>query len=309
MAKAIAAPAAAELEVVHETRYRYTRPVEFAHHIAMLCPRDDALVQQRLAFELAIEPPPPAVRCELDVHGNRRHLFSLAAAHEALTVRATSRVRVVPSRPREAAPAWEAARDGWRYVSGRPIDAAASFVFASPLVPIEPRLRAWAAPSFTAGRPLDEAAIELMHRLHAEFDYAPASTHVATPLIDAFGQRRGVCQDFAHILIGALRALGLAARYVSGYLLTEPAGAPARLVGADASHAWIALALPRAAGPGAAAAIDWLELDPTNDCIAGASHIRVAHGRDYADVTPLRGVIRGGGRHVLEVGVATRRLG
>lgn len=296
-----------ELEVAHETRYRYTRPVEIAHHVAMLCPRDDAGVQQRLAFELEIDPVPLRLREDLDVHGNRRHLFSLTAAHEALTVRSTSRVRLQPAAPREPAPDWRACREGWRYVSGRPLDAAVEFVFASPLVPIERRLRAWAEPSFPAGRPLDQAAIDLMHRLHADFVYAPASTHVATPLIDAFEQRRGVCQDFAHILIGALRSLGLAARYVSGYLLTEPLAGVPRFVGADASHAWVAVALPRPAEPGAAPAIEWLELDPTNDCVAGTSHIRVAYGRDYGDVTPLCGVIRGGGRHRLEVGVTTRR--
>jgi transglutaminase-like putative cysteine protease len=212
---------------------------------------------------------------------------------------------------------WQACRDRWRYVSGRPLDGAAEFVFASPMVPNEPLVHRWAEPSFPPGRPLTEAAIDLMHRLHADFRYAPASTQVSTPLREAFEQRRGVCQDFAHILIAALRSLGLAARYVSGYLLTEPAPGQARLQGADASHAWVAVALPRASdepgllsgGPhGPPAAIDWLELDPTNDCIAGTSHVRLAYGRDYADVTPLRGVIRGGGRHRLEVGVSTRRL-
>lgn len=336
-------PRSGEIEVVHETRYRYTRPVEIAHHIAMLRPRDDGIdggAQQLLDHRLEIEPPPPALRHELDVYGNTRSLFSLAGAHESLTVRAISRVRVrtteAPAQawaeaptdvrndastngPTDAstdeptnAPAWEAARDGWRYVSGRPLDGAAEFVFASPLVPCEPLLRAWARPSFSPGRPLAEAALDLMHRLHADFRYAPESTHVATPLLAAFEQRRGVCQDFAHILIGALRSLGLAARYVSGYLLTEPRAGQPKLQGADASHAWVAVALPNAAGLQAdddtPPAIDWLELDPTNDCIAGSSHVRLAYGRDYADVTPLCGVIRGGGRHDLEVGVNTRRL-
>jgi transglutaminase-like putative cysteine protease len=209
-------------------------------------------------------------------------------------------------------PDWQACRDGWRYVSGRPLDPAAEFVFASPMVLCDPRLRDWARPSFPSGRPLADAAIDLMQRLHADFRYAPSSTHVATPLMEAFEQKRGVCQDFAHILIGALRSLGLAARYVSGYLLTEPVAGQAKLQGADASHAWVAVALPRLGGSdghgSSATAIDWLELDPTNDCIAGQAHVRLAYGRDYADVTPLRGVIRGGGRHRLEVGVNTRRL-
>jgi transglutaminase-like putative cysteine protease len=311
-------PAEVELEVIHETRYRYTRPVEIAHHIAMLRPRDEVSgnVQSLLEHALHIEPPPPALRDEIDVYGNTRSLFSLAAAHESLTVRATSRVRVRSSAAPAGSPRWEACRDGWRYLSGRPLDAAAEFVFASPMIPCEPLLRDWARSSFPPGRPLAEAAIDLMHRLHADFRYAPASTNVSTPLLEAFEQKRGVCQDFAHILIGALRSLGLAARYVSGYLLTEPAAGQPKLQGADASHAWVAVALPRpvdtADPPGgphdASAAIEWLELDPTNDCIAGTSHVRLAWGRDYADVTPLRGVIRGGGRHRLDVGVTTRRL-
>lgn len=299
------------LEVVHETRYRYTRPVEIAHHIAMLRPRDgDADGAQSLVeHTLHIEPPPPALRQETDVYGNTRSLFSLAGAHEALTVRATSRVRVRAVELPACMLDWQACRDRWRYVSGRPLDGAAEFVFASPMVPNELLVRRWAEPSFPPGRPLTEAAVDLMHRLHADFRYAPASTHVATPLRVAFEQKRGVCQDFAHILIGALRSLGLAARYVSGYLLTEPAAGQPRLQGADASHAWVAVALPRVSDDqGRSAAIDWLELDPTNDCIAGTSHVRLAYGRDYADVTPLRGVIRGGGRHRLEVGVGTRRL-
>ncbi|HWH73770.1 MAG TPA: transglutaminase family protein, partial [Methylibium sp.] len=148
-----------------------------------------------------------------------------------------------------------------------------------------------------------ELGVQALHqRLHAEFDYDPQSTHVGTPLLEAFRQRRGVCQDFAHVMIGALRSLGLAARYVSGYLLTEPSPGQPRLQGADASHAWVAVALPRGEG----IAPDWLELDPTNACVAGTGHVRVAFGRDYGDVTPLRGVIRGGGAHRLAVAVSTR---
>jgi len=141
-----------------------------------------------------------------------------------------------------------------------------------------------------------------MHRLHRDFDYVPDSTEVDTPVLEVLLQRRGVCQDFAQLLIAGLRAMGLAARYVSGYLLTEPPPGQPRLQGADASHAWAALALPGADG----APAGWLELDPTNDCVAAAAHVRLAVGRDYGDVPPLRGVIRGGGRHRLQVRVSTR---
>ena len=292
----------AELEVVHETLYRYDQPVEQAQHIAFLRPCDDAL-QRLLDFELLIEPAPTHLRHELDAFGNLRSAFSLHAPHASLRVTARSRVRVAEAAPAAGELDADASRAHWRYVAGRRPDAAAAFVFASPMVPVEPALRDWARPSFPPGRPLAEGARELMHRLHEEFRYEPQSTQVGTPVMEAFAQRRGVCQDFAHVMIGALRSLGLAARYVSGYLLTEPPPGQPRLQGADASHAWLAVALPREG-----VAPDWLELDPTNDCEAGCAHVRLAVGRDYGDVTPLRGVIRGGASHRLEVRVETRSV-
>ena len=290
------------LEVEHETLYRYRGSVELAQHIAFLRPRDDA-TQRLLDHRLQIEPPPSQLRSDLDAFGNVRTLFALNAPHESLRVVARSRVRVAPPKaPPSPALDWQAARERWRYVAGRAPDAAAEFAFASPLLPQHPALRAWAEPSFPPGRPLDEAALDLMHRLHRDFAYVPDSTEVDTPVLEVLLQRRGVCQDFAQLLIAGLRAMGLAARYVSGYLLTEPPPGQPRLQGADASHAWAALALPGADG----AAATWLELDPTNDCVAAAAHVRLAVGRDYGDVPPLRGVIRGGGRHRLEVRVSTR---
>jgi transglutaminase-like putative cysteine protease len=176
-------------------------------------------------------------------------------------------------------------------------------------VPRLPELAAYAAPSLRPERPVAEAALELMHRLHADFGYQSHSTAVDTPLATAFAQRRGVCQDFAHLLIGALRSAGLAARYVSGYLLTEapPGSGALPLLGADASHAWAQVWCPGTAGvPQDGAHALWLDLDPTNDIVPGTGHVRVAVGRDFGDVTPLRGVIRGGGRHRLSVAVTTR---
>jgi transglutaminase-like putative cysteine protease len=205
-----------------------------------------------------------------------------------------------------------------RYVARAPFVAAAEFALPSPYVPRLPALRELGAGLFTPGRPVAEAAIELMHRLHAEFHYESRSTDVDTPLQQVLLQKRGVCQDFAHLLAGVLRAYGLPARYVSGYLLTHAPqfdgseGAP--LLGADASHAWVQLWCPGTPGVPAAneahAASDdaWLDLDPTNDCVPGSGHVRVAVGRDFGDVTPLRGVIRGGGHHTLAVAVTTRRI-
>ena len=287
-----------ELEVVHVTEYRYSSPVELAQHIAVLRPRDEA-AQQLLGFEMEIEPAPAQQHDDRDVYGNSRRVFTLTASHQHLRVCATSRMRAhAPVRPPAAALPWEACRAHWRYESGRPLDAAVEFTFPSTLVPHHAVLRDWALPSFPPGRGIDEAATELMHRLHADFTYAPHSTEVGTPVLQAFEQRRGVCQDFAHVMIGSLRALGLSARYVSGYLLTEPPPGQPRLVGSDASHAWVSVWSPGREGGGT-----WCDLDPTNNRARGEDYVTLAVGRDYSDVSPVRGVIHGGERHTLNVGV------
>jgi len=316
-AAAVALPAGWRCyRVDHETVYDYAPPVEVAHHVGHLQPLQDAS-QLLQAHRCDIAPAPAHRRALVDAFGNLRLAFSLDEPHERLRVAASSVVQVrerpAPT-PVQAALSWEAVRDRLAYRAGEPQDAAAVYRFPSPYVPLHAELADYARPSFSPGRPLQEAATELMRRIHADFSYASASTDVSTPVLQAFEQRRGVCQDFAHVMLGCLRALGLAARYVSGYLLTERPGSPAHAhpawVGADASHAWVAVYLPADAqqrtGPGADGL--WLELDPTNDCSAGIEHIRVAQGRDYGDVTPLRGVIRGGSSHTLLVRVTTRLL-
>jgi transglutaminase-like putative cysteine protease len=299
-----------DLEVVHETRYDYGAPVAHAHHAAHLQPLQDA-AQTLETFDLQIEPAPAQCVEEVDAFGNARHRFELTAPHQVLLVRSTSRVTVSARfhalRP-EASPAWEQVRERLRYVAHGAFEPAVEFVQPSPYVPWpEPRLQAlrgWAAQSLLPGRPVAQAALELMHRLHMQWAYRPRSTDVDTPLATAFEQRAGVCQDFAHLLIGAWRLWGLPARYVSGYLLTEPAAGEPVLLGADASHAWVQLWCPGTPGVGADG---WLDLDPTNNLVPTTGHVRVAVGRDFGDVTPLRGVIRGGGVHTLSVGVTTRR--
>ena len=296
------------LEVEHTTHYRYAAPVDLAQHLAYLRPRDDA-TQQVQDFELLIEPAPLHRRSEPDRLGNPRHCFTLLTPHRELQVRARSRVRVTGALAFDPAAtlAWEATRERLRYVAGRPFEAASEFVFASPFVPLLPALRELAWPSFTPDRPVAEASIDLMARIHAEFSYRSASTEIDTPLADVLATRQGVCQDFAHLTIGALRSMGLAARYISGYLLTNPpelGAASAPMLGADASHAWVSVWCPMADG----APAQWLKLDPTNNVLPGSGHVRLAIGRDYSDVTPLRGVIRGGGEHRLEVQVCTRRV-
>jgi transglutaminase-like putative cysteine protease len=298
----------ARLEVEHVTRYRYATPVSLAHHLAYLRPLDGA-TQQVEHFTLAIEPAPSHQSLDLDRLGNPRSCFMLDRPHKMLEVRSTSRVRACAAPPLDAdttAP-WEAVAQGLRYRAGAPFEPAAEFVHASPYVPALDALHAWAAESFVPGRPVARVGLDLMARLHARMTYSSDSTEVDTPLADVFDSAEGVCQDFAHLLIGALRSHGLAARYVSGYLLTrapETGASDAPWLGADASHAWVAVWCPMADGSPA----HWLELDPTNHVVPSLSHVRVAVGRDYGDVTPLRGVIRGGGEHTLAVSVRTQRL-
>jgi transglutaminase-like putative cysteine protease len=284
------------LSVSHTTTYRYSTRVELAHHIAHLTPRCNDR-QQLEQCELTIDPPPNELRDGIDAFGNTRSLFSIYAPHERLLVRACSRLRM---RERSdgldpgASPDWEAVRDSLQYRAGAAFMPASEFVFASPYVPRDRELAGYALACFGPGRPLVEAAIDLMHRVHADFKYLPASTEVSTPLLQAFRARTGVCQDFSHVMIGCLRSIGLSARYVSGYLVSGGAKDRPRPVGAEASHAWVSVFCPE---------LGWVDLDATNDTIPDRHHVTVALGRDYGDVAPLRGVIRGGGEHELVVAV------
>jgi transglutaminase-like putative cysteine protease len=285
------------LHVVHETRYDYAPAVKTAQHMAHLKPAH-GVSQQLLRHELAITPEPAQRTEAIDVYGNTRAFFSLQSAHDRLVVTAESVVETsAPSAPQGDMP-WEEARERLRYHRAAAYDPAAEFVFASTHVPRHEDFLAYAQPSFTPQRPLLAAARELMERIHADFEYEPEATDVSTPALEAFALRKGVCQDFAHIMLACLRSLGLPARYVSGYLLTEPPPGRRRLVGSDASHAWVSIYLPRDDGPG-----QWADLDPTNARSPGEDYVTLATGRDYADVAPLRGVIHGGANHKLRVAV------
>lgn len=287
------------LAVVHDTEYRYDAPVELAHHLAYLRPLHDAC-QTLDAFTLTVSPEPVNYQESTDVFGNVRSTFALYAPHDALLVRAVSQV-TLESRYHgldlTASMAWENVAQRLRYDASAAFCPEVEFVFPSPYVPIHAVLRDYALLSFTPGRPLLEGAVELMHRIYVDFTYDAAHTDVSTPILDAFTLRRGVCQDFSHVMISCLRALGLPARYASGYLMSQPPPGQARLIGADASHAWVSVHCPDTLINGG-----WVDLDPTNDLIPGVAHVLLAYGRDYGDVTPLRGVIRGGG-HDLEVKV------
>ncbi len=284
------------LHISHVTHYDYASRVDLAMHLLHLQPLSRA-DQQLEDFRLDIDPPATRNQASLDYFGNPQHHLTLTTPHHALTVRAESRVRrLAAATPKPSvSPAWESVRTAMRYRAGQPWLPAAEFCFPSAFVPLHPAFQAYAQLEFTPGRPLLEAAIGLMARIHHEFTYATASTDLTTPALEAFSRRQGVCQDFAHIMIACLRSLGLPARYVSGYLLTQPPPGQPRLLGVDASHAWLAVWCPQH---------DWVELDPTNNLIAAQSHAVIACGRDYADVAPLRGVIQGGGSHTLSVAVS-----
>lgn len=291
------------LHVVHETAYDYAPPVRTAQHMAHLKPWDGAR-QQLLAHRLTVEPTPTPPREAVDVFGNTRTFFSLEFSHDALRVRSESLVRTTPGEPPAASLPWEQAAERMRYHRAARYDPATEFAFASPYVPRDGAFAAYARPSFAEGRPLLEAARDLMHRIHGDFEYTTTVTDVNTPALQALELRRGVCQDLAQVMLGCLRSLGLPARYVSGYLLTEPPPGQPKLVGSDASHAWVAVYLP---APGVGGA--WVDLDPTNDRAAGEDYVTLAVGRDYSDVSPMRGVIHGGTNHSLHVAVTVTPAG
>jgi transglutaminase-like putative cysteine protease len=296
------------LRVLHETSYEYSPAVESAHHVAHLKPAHGA-GQKLLSHSMQIFPAPAHRREALDVYNNSRTFFSLQTSHKALHVTAESMVSTgaAERRPADAASAltWEQARDRFRYRAGAACNLASEFLFASTYAPRDGAFVQFARPSFATGRPLPETARDLMQRIHQAMIYESHSTEVNTPAIEALRQGKGVCQDFAHIMVACCRAMGLPARYVSGYLLTNPPPGQKRLIGSDASHAWASVYCPGKAQGHADQADDgfWLDFDPTNNRAPDEDYVTLATGRDFLDVSPLRGVIRGGSRHLLRVAV------
>jgi transglutaminase-like putative cysteine protease len=286
-------------QVEHETRYVHAGRVSTSRHIGCLTPR--TLPWQAVHRHLlTIDPLPADLTTRDDAFGNRVTQFSILTPYAELRVTGRSLVELQPRREAEdlvnpdASPAWEAVRDGGVFRRGRAFDEPAEFRYPSPFIEVTPGLEAFARVSFTDGRPLLAAAIELMHRIHDEFTFDPTATSITTPVSRVLDERGGVCQDFAHLQIACLRSLGLPARYVSGYLLTDPPPGQPRLVGADASHAWLSVWCPRHG---------WVDLDPTNAVLPDVRHVTTAWGRDYGDVSPLRGVVLGSAAHDLFVGV------
>jgi transglutaminase-like putative cysteine protease len=296
------------LSVIHETRYQYASMVGHAHHLACLQPRSDER-QRCEAFALSIDPAHGPASVRTDAFGNHQHWFELCVVHDSLRVLAESVVHTTAGEPLAdlaLGVGWQSCQAQLQYSVGQPYCAAAEFAHPSPMAPTDTVFAEFARPSFPPGLSLVEAAMGLMARLHAHVRYEPGSTQVHTPARDALQQRRGVCQDLAHIMVACLRSMGLAARYVSGYMLTDPPPGQPRLLGADASHAWVQVWVPRGEGDVAG---NWLELDPTNNQVVDERYVRAAIGRDYGDAAPLRGVIRGGGDHQAEVSVTVSLIG
>ena len=285
------------LDVVHETRYEYAPAVRTARHMAHLKPAHGS-TQQLISHQLDIDPQPVQRSEATDLWGNTRTFFSLRSQHDELKVTARSVVATTPPPAVLSEMPWDEARERMRYHRGAAYDPAAEFLFPSPYVPRHAEFVDYALPCFTPGRPLAEAARDLMARINADFEYETQATDVSTPALEALHLRKGVCQDFAHVMLACLRSLGLPARYVSGYLLTEPPPGQAKLVGSDASHAWVSVYVP---GDGARG--EWMDLDPTNRRAPGEDYVTLAIGRDYLDVSPIRGVIHGGNNHDLHVAV------
>lgn len=290
-------------QVLHDTHYRYSAPVSLAQQLAHLWPRDCPW-QRCHTRQLQVSPQPCQRRDGLDVFGNPLTRLVFERPHQQLTVAAKLRVEVLarPNLNLRDSPPWERASAALSY-SGQPFSAellqAARYRFESPYVRLKHAFSAYAADCFPAGRPLLLAVQALMRKIFEEFSFDAAATQVATPLLQVLEERRGVCQDFAHLMLACLRSRGLAARYVSGYLLTQPPPGQPRLIGADASHAWVSVYCPRQG---------WVDFDPTNNVMPALEHITLAWGRDFADVSPLRGVILGGGSHDPEVQVTVLPL-
>jgi transglutaminase-like putative cysteine protease len=286
--------------VLHQTLYDYGDEVVSSHNEAHLLPRR-LPTQTPNRVELRIDPPPDSVRWHCDYFGNDTVFFALQAPHRKLAIRTDSEVSVEPAPPIDPAASapWEQVVEGIRSDRTSASLEAFEYVFDSPFVAASEALAAYARPSFPPGRPLAEALYAFSHRIHAEFTYDPDATTLETPVEDALRERHGVCQDYSHVMIGGLRSLGLPARYVSGYLASASRPAEPELIGAEASHAWVAAWCPN---------LGWIEADPTNDMIPGDRHIVLAWGRDYDDVSPVKGVTLGGGSHGVEVFVSVERV-
>jgi transglutaminase-like putative cysteine protease len=292
-------PDAVRYLIRHDTRYRYDQPVGESRQLVRLTPRERP-GQHCLHHTLEIYPSPQRREDFTDSFGNPVCSLHFEHEHDELFVRAESQVELTPPPPLDldASPQWETVSEQFAYRAGRTFDPelleACAFLFESRHVRVKHEFADYARADFLSGIPLLVGTARLMHRIHREFTYDPTATDISTPVTEVFDKRRGVCQDFAHLMLSCLRSLGLAARYVSGYILTHPPRGTPRLIGADATHAWVSVFCP---------GLGWVDFDPTNAQTPRLEHITLGWGRDFNDVSPLRGVILGGGDHEPEIAV------
>jgi transglutaminase-like putative cysteine protease len=299
--------------IIHKTEYLYDDPASLCYNEARLIPRSfehSLFSQKRLDYKILIEPTPTDYHERTDFFGNPVLYYTIRQPHRRTVITASSKVSLAPTQrdtdnaglpadPAAAAPWEDVARRTVTELTGETIEAR-QYVMNSPKVAVFPALAEFGAPAFEANRPVLEAVHHLMTHIFETLNFVPGVTNIATPLTEVLEKQRGVCQDYAHLMVGCLRAQGLAARYVSGYIETLPPPGQEKLVGADASHAWCSVYVP---------ALGWVDFDPTNNLIPTNQHITLGWGRDFADVTPLKGVFYSHGPHKLKVSVDVSRLG
>ncbi len=286
----------ARFHVLHETVYSYAYPAALSQQKLHLSPRDFDF-QQCEAHTVKISPTPSETHTSIDYFGNHTTYLAITESHTALHVTAESTVCLLRRPCEELIPQslpWETVRDGLRKIGDPTRLEPIKYLYDSPHVVLSEELATFARLSLTPGRSVLDAALDLTRRIHSEFKFDPEATDISTPLSELLRIKRGVCQDFAHFMIGCLRSLGIPCRYMSGYILTHPAPGKPRLIGADASHAWVSVYCP---------SIGWVDFDPTNRCMVNLEHITLGWGRDFSDVTLLQGVMLGGGEQTLKVSV------
>lgn len=284
--------------ITHTTLYKYNEAVDLCHNIAILYPRDTD-TQQCRSFKITITPLPEVIDEYEDFFGNKVCYFVVEQEHAALSVTASSLVDIThPVIENKSAESWETVRDLLHFSTGNYLYER-QFTSATPITRTTQTIIDFAAPSFTPGRSLFECAMSVMQRIYAAFKYTPGFTTVSTPLSVVMQEKKGVCQDFAHMAIACMHAFGLPARYVSGYLETMAPEGKEKLTGVDASHAWFSVFIP---------GMGWVDFDPTNNQLTTGQYITIGWGRDYFDIIPLKGIIMSGGNHELKVSVDVKRL-
>ncbi|MBC7455296.1 MAG: transglutaminase family protein [Massilia sp.] len=291
----------ARYRVVHETHYSYQNSVTLSQQFLHMTPRDFAH-QKTSSHHILVEPEEEDGATGFDFFGNCTRHVAITTPHKALVVHAQSTVTLT-ARPNleqiKASQPWEYLRARMSLNRSAATLEACRYLYASPHVNCSPELEAYARLSYTEGRPQLDAALDLTQRIFEDFEFDAKATEISTPLEEVLKGRRGVCQDFAQLMIGCLRSIGLPARYLSGYILTHPPAGQPRMIGADASHAWVSVFCPE---------IGWIDFDPTNNCLVQNEHITLGWGRDFSDVTPMRGIVLGGGKHKLAVKVTVTPL-